>query len=141
MKTGYETTIMVTPRVLHTTESAQTMPFDDRQCRASSEAAAAGLNIFKQYSREACVFECSIRESRRKCGCTPWNYPLEESGSICDVYGNYCFHQAMKEATTNPTCDCPNDCRYQTCSNISKFKLFIVQIFWLLHHSLSLIHQ
>lgn len=115
VKTGYETTIMVTPRVLHTTDMAISMPFEDRQCRASSEADAAGLKIFKKYSREACVLECSLRMSRKKCGCTPWNYPLvleeEENDGLCDVFGNYCFHQAMKESTTKPECDCPNDCR------------------------------
>ena len=71
VKTGYETTIMVylfylslffdifaifllkvTPRVLHTTDSGQAMAFSDRQCRAAGEAAAAGLKIFRQYSRE-----------------------------------------------------------------------------------------
>ena len=44
--------IMVAPRVLHTTDSGQQMAFSDRQCRARAEAGAAGLRIFRQYSRE-----------------------------------------------------------------------------------------
>ena len=44
VKTGYETTIMVTPRVLHTTDMAiDKVSFEDRRCRASSEAEAVGL--------------------------------------------------------------------------------------------------
>ena len=38
--------------MLHTTDSGQAMAFSDRQCRAAGEAAAAGLKIFRQYSRE-----------------------------------------------------------------------------------------
>ena len=34
VKTGYETTIMVTPRVLYTTDSAEDMDYEDRQCRS-----------------------------------------------------------------------------------------------------------
>ena len=33
VKTGYETTITVTPKVLYTTDSAQKMSFKDRKCR------------------------------------------------------------------------------------------------------------
>lgn len=114
VKTGYETTIMVTPRVLHTTDLAEKMSYEDRQCRSSSEAHIAGLKIFKKYSREACILECSLRESTKKCGCTPWNYPFllddNQTANLCDVFGNYCFTQAMREITIKPPCDCPNDC-------------------------------
>ena len=88
-----------------------------------------GVSVRCQYSREACILECSLRAALRRCGCTPWNYPHsgdagdkedkegkeeaseEAMGRICDVFGNFCFAEAMKEATTRPPCDCPNDCR------------------------------
>ena len=114
VKTGYETTIMVTPRVLHTTDMAiDKLTFGQRRCRASSEADAAGLQIFKKYSREACVLECSLHLASKKCGCIPWNYPMNdrEAAGLCDVFGNYCFYQAMDEAARKHECDCPHDCR------------------------------
>ena len=50
--------------MLHTTDSGQAMAFSDRQCRAAGEAAAAGLKIFRQYSREVIsinvVYETSM---------------------------------------------------------------------------------
>ena len=52
VKTGYETTIMVTPKVLHTTQSGMKMGFKERQCRTFDETEVAGLKIFRQYSRE-----------------------------------------------------------------------------------------
>ena len=52
VKTGYETTITITPKVLHTTESGMKMSFKERQCRTFEEAETAGLKIFRQYSRE-----------------------------------------------------------------------------------------
>ena len=106
---------MVTPSVLHTTDTAEKMPYKKRQCRASSEADIAGLKLFKKYSRDACILECSLRESTRRCGCTPWNFPfiLEDSQrpNLCDVFGNYCFIQAMKKIIIQPPCDCPHDCK------------------------------
>ena len=52
VKTGYETTIMVTPKVLHTTQSGMKMSFKERQCRTFEETEITGLKIFRQYSRE-----------------------------------------------------------------------------------------
>ena len=55
VKTGYETTIMVTPKVIHTTQSGIEMTFKERQCRTFEETEVAGLRIFRQYSREVYV--------------------------------------------------------------------------------------
>ena len=52
VKMGHETTIRVTPKVLHTTQSCMEMKFKERQCRTSDETKIAGLQIFRQYSRE-----------------------------------------------------------------------------------------
>ena len=30
---------------------------------------------------------------------------------VCDIFGNFCFYEAMKAVTIKPPCDCPNDCR------------------------------
>ena len=76
----------------------------------SNQLSLTGINIDFQ----ACILECSLDVAKKRCGCTPWNYPtvLKESGSsICDVFGNYCFSQAMKSVTSKNVCDCPNDCR------------------------------
>ena len=52
VKTGYETTITITPKVLHTTENGMKMSFKERQCRTFEEAQTAGLKIFLKYSKE-----------------------------------------------------------------------------------------
>ena len=52
VKMGHETTIRVTPKVLHTTQSGMKMTFEERQCRTFDETEIAGLQIFRQYSRE-----------------------------------------------------------------------------------------
>ena len=119
VRTGFETTIRVTPSVHHTTNKAQDMDFRDRQCLSSNEGEIAGLRIYRQYSREACILECSLGKAASRCGCTPWNYPsveTEDTGNICDVFGNFCFAEAMEEVTTNNTCQCPKNCRSVTYS-------------------------
>ena len=116
VRTGYETTIMLTPKVLYTTPDAEQMSLSKRHCQKSSES--SNLKIFKQYSREACVLECALEEALRRCGCTPWNYPLVLEGNqstlLCDAFGNYCFSKEMKTLSSKSPCTCPNDCKAYT---------------------------
>ena len=57
------------------------------------EAKLVGLKIFKKYSREACILECSIKEATKRCGCSPWNYPhiLEASKTIKETLNTKTF--------------------------------------------------
>ena len=116
VRTGYETTIMITPKVLYTTTDAEEMSLAKRHCQKSSESNS--LKIFKQYSREACVLECALDEASRRCGCKPWNYPLVLEGNksmlLCDAFGNYCFSKEMKTLSSKSPCNCPNNCNAYT---------------------------
>lgn len=47
--------------------------------------------------------------------CTPWNVPTPPSlkhPTICDLYGNHCFHLIMVNAEVIKSCTekCPADC-------------------------------
>ena len=63
VRTGYETTILITPKVILTTAEAEKMSFTDRQCWKRSESSK--LKIFKEYSRNACLLECALDEANR----------------------------------------------------------------------------
>ena len=72
-------------------------------------------NLCREYSREACVLECQIEQAFQRCRCYPWDYPFkyqDDNFSICDIYGNICFENVMKNKSKE-SCDvekCPMDC-------------------------------
>ena len=72
---GHSTTILITPKAraidgkakMHLTEN-------QRRCRLIEDT--ENLDIFNVYTRVSCLFECSMNYAIRRCGCVPWNYPL-----------------------------------------------------------------
>ena len=106
---GYETTILITPRLLETSKDAKTMLNPkERKCKTKQET--QGLKLFKTYTQEACLLECHLTEASDRCGCTPWTYPHIPGSLLCDALGIHCFERHLKLLNTQSTCDCPNDC-------------------------------
>ena len=69
------------------------------------------LKFFRKYSKNACMFECALKEIERVCRCTPWDFPRNVSNNrIQPCYGEnqVC---ASKVLETRPSCHCPMDCQ------------------------------
>ena len=66
----------------------------------------------RNYTFKTCEFECFLRKSNEKCGCTPWNYPQpsEDISEICDGPKSYCFETAMKSGYLYTDCGCKDSC-------------------------------
>ena len=97
-RTGYETIFEIQPIEVAATQDLHKVDIEARKCKFSDEAAPE--SIFKNYSHNACKFECKIKFAEDKCHCTPWNIPpSSDSPTICDLYGNTCFHDMMEEPT------------------------------------------
>ena len=110
---GYETIFDIQPLEVVGTNDLRGISEEARDCRFSDEV--NNDSIFKVYSQPSCEFECKMNEAREKCRCTPWNFPNAPSISeptICDLYGNSCFHSKMSEARVVKKCikKCPSDC-------------------------------
>ncbi len=89
---GYRTQISVTPSQLETSDDVKQLPIGRRNCKFNDES--EGLQIFNEYSKEACLFECLLLISYAKCKCVPWNYPMANlTMEICDYLGGFCFEQ------------------------------------------------
>ncbi len=63
-----------------------------------------GLELAREYSQNACQFECALKKSLEFCKCKPWNYPwsnkdIQTNVTLCDMYGNYCFFHAMSKVS------------------------------------------
>ncbi len=89
-------TMLVTPAMVHTDASLKDLALQDRSCYFGTEAERAGLTVFKVYSQEGCLFECSLWKAYKECGCVPWDYPHpEENVTMCDRTGDMCFRDLM----------------------------------------------
>ena len=73
---GHSTTVYITPKASEIDISAVDLTEEQRGCRLSKKT--EDLYIFNIYTQEACLFECTIKQAVRKCGCFPWNYPIIE---------------------------------------------------------------
>ena len=110
---GQATRLYFTPTAVRTDQTGRDLPEERRKCRLETEN--KNLDIFRQYSREACVLECQIQQAYQACGCFPWDFPhriQSEDFIFCDLMSNICFDSILKNASTALACDCPMDCNY-----------------------------
>ena len=86
---GFSAEIILTPHVQQMSESFSLLSEKERQCQLHSGSAEG---LFKQYTKEACLFECALRRSVEVCGCAPWDYP--QMGEITEVMLPFLFTQS-----------------------------------------------
>ena len=77
---GHSTIVYVTPKATEVDEGGKQLTEIQRNCRLADDTDQ--LDIFNVYTRSACMFECKIRHSIRRCGCVPWNYPNDKEKTI-----------------------------------------------------------
>jgi len=110
VKPGYLSTFLITPSDIMTSDSLKGIAPDRRKCRHKEET--DGMQIFNSYSQTACLMECQLKAMVKKCGCSPWNFPLlNESIPICDYRGVECGDIMINNMDTKSECPtCLNDC-------------------------------
>jgi len=117
---GQKTSIVITPRVLESTEDVKSLSPEKRKCKFSNEAGKS--NMFSVYSHSGCIFKCLWKQAADDCKCYPWKYPMQGNVSdICDLNGNLCFKNILAQSTRVLNCSCDSDC-----SKIS-YDLYIVR--------------
>ena len=115
IKPGFETTYHVQPFEVHGTSELRKIPEEIRKCKFPDEVDRKD-SMFKIYSQTSCEFECRINDARKKCKCTPWNFPTPPSltnPTICDLYGTYCFKSQLTNPISIHNClehQCLSDC-------------------------------
>ena len=119
---GFLTHITYTPFEIRSEPSMMTLTVDERNCAFAEEIS---LNLFKNYSQEACFFECALQEARTACGCVPWEMPFDpevkELPRICDLIGYACSVNIMETLDYDYECStCVPNCNqvsYETFTN------------------------
>ena len=71
---GQSTTFLISAKAREIDETGKKLSESKRGCRLDEDTDS--LDIFNVYTRTGCLFECNLKYSVRKCGCTPWNYPV-----------------------------------------------------------------
>ena len=105
--------IIVTPKVLLTTDRVQSLSSIERNCKFDNEATDSEL--FSKYSQNGCMFECVLKQAKEECGCILWNLPNNGNEStICDLFGSQCFWNALNDSSRVQTCNCSADCSATT---------------------------
>jgi len=94
-----------------TTSKFDSMNFQDRNCALPNESGK--LRYMKMYTKSACEYECALEKAAKRCYCIPWNLPRLslDDPPFCDMLGNLCFAESMKNDLDFEACDCPNDCK------------------------------
>jgi hypothetical protein len=81
------------------------MPLSKRKCLKHDEDLKfypdVKLEVFKNYSRKACLLECQARKIRDICNCLPYYYPdfsrLWKRKTDCDLKGLQCLSDITSE--------------------------------------------
>ena len=77
---GYSTTFLITPKAREIDKSGKELTESQRNCRLEEEVEA--LDTFNVYTMTACLLECKMKYATKRCGCTPWNYPVKMENKV-----------------------------------------------------------
>ena len=78
---GHSTTIYITPKARRIDDTGKELTEIQRHCKLDEET--SNLDIFNIYTKTACMFECNLKLSMKKCGCIPWDYPTNNTEQVC----------------------------------------------------------
>ena len=65
---------LITPKVTEIDDSGRDLTESQRNCRLNEDSES--LDIFNIYTRTACMFECMRKQAIERCGCIPWDDPV-----------------------------------------------------------------
>jgi len=73
--------------------------YDPEQKKCSSKKGDIELDVFQDYTRKNCVFECQAKSIFKKCGCLPYHYPefhLATTGIWKEVNSTACNYTQLQ---------------------------------------------
>ena len=109
---GMKHTIYVTPKKITTEEDLKSLDPNDRGCLFENESHGF-QRYFNNYTRQSCLFECSLAQAYESCGCIAWDFPhFKKSTKLCYRGGDMCFREFMKSPQSELSCDCPRSCNH-----------------------------
>ena len=77
---GQSTTFLITLKASIIDDSGKELTESQRGCRLDDDTDA--LDIYNVYTRISCLLECKMLYAITKCGCTPWDYPVNMNRKV-----------------------------------------------------------
>ena len=110
LRSAKEYVIKIKPLARHSDANLRNMPPDVRNCLFQDENTR--LNLFNNYSRHDCTYECVREKIKEQCHCLPWDYPRGSNElDIQPCFGkNFVCPQTVLDSSPENDCDCPLDC-------------------------------
>lgn len=87
---GFETKVVVTPKISQATDLIRRVPIKQRQCKFANEN---NLSYYKIYSKKNCESECTAKLTEQECGCTLYFMPrkFDNESKICNRLQAPCY--------------------------------------------------
>ena len=107
---GTSTMITVTPTLYEANENLKSIPIEKRNCKLKFENT---LKLFKNYSKDGCIFECLIESAFETMNCIPWDYPkIDISQQTCSGGERRNFTKLLKNGENQLKCEhqCLKEC-------------------------------
>ncbi len=118
VKPGENNMIALSAQMIDADDGLHSIYPVDRACIFSDET--EHIKLFKTYSQENCIFECSFfyaqgilkEEENLTDLCTPWYFPFSDNNYIlCNPFQNFRISQIMQNEVPSDTCNyCLPDC-------------------------------
>ena len=115
VKRGYRTIIKASISSITETDPnlEHGMTIEERRCRFPHEV-PENMTLFKEYTLQACVFDCMFMYSWKTCDCIPWDMPRPDDTDnvpVCTEKGYSCFYSNMKNPLQmSKGCYCAPSC-------------------------------
>ncbi len=111
VRPGTHNKVVVTPRVTITDDSLAKADILKKKCFSIIHDKNP-LALFKHYSKENCLFECRIKNTRKQYGCIPWDFPmLSADDNICQDDKRFRTVTDLKRPLDSLDCShCIDDC-------------------------------
>lgn len=91
IKIGRQTQVMLTPKMVHSSENLKSIKAEHRRCYFEGEKK---LKYFKSYTENNCINECFSNFTLESCGCVSYNMLRNSTMKICQLYKNRCPEEA-----------------------------------------------
>lgn len=92
--TGFETNVVITPKISEASEMIRNVPIGKRQCMFANEA---NLSFYNIYSKKNCEMECSSKITEETCNCTLYYMPrkFNNESTICNRKKAPCYEKVL----------------------------------------------
>lgn len=114
---GQELEVLITPSVIKSDDSLQSLELSDRSCYFKGERK---LRFFNVYTKRNCETECFSKHFLEACNCVPFHVVRDSHARVCGfLQDGECVMDVESEFTDDPTIKVTSCSCLPTCESIT----------------------